>query len=241
MALTEDEILQQINVLTKKTSDNPEMIYKASATLNKALDPELFSGQNTKIVNAINKLAKDFAILETYVNNTVGKNNDIMLDVYTDINAPVWEETRDLMGVETIIEGINLILKGGHQHHLLGLTTDDIDKILTVAQDDEGKLITKATSLGELGNTADAVKYENEALPEVHTVEDAINFILTNGVGSNPESSIVDWDSIMNKPQISDSLALSEGKLEMKSGDNVMSSVNVTIDSDIDDIINGLE
>lgn len=240
MALTEDEILQQINVLTKKTSDNPEMIYKASATLNKALNPELFSGQNSKIVNAINKLAKDFVTLEAYVNNTTRKVNDIILDVHTDINTVIWEETQELMGAETIIEGINKLLKGGHQHHLLGLTADDLDKVLTVAQDDEGKLITKAIPLGELGYTADTVKYENEALPEVHTVEDAINFILTNGVGSNPESSVIDWDSITNKPQISDSLALSEGKLEMKSGDNIMSSIDVTIDSDIDDIVSGL-
>ena len=241
MALTEDEILQQINVLTKKTSDNPEMIYKSSATLNKALDPELFSGQNTKIVNAINKIAKDFAILETYVNDTVGKNNDIMLDVYTDINAPVWKETQELMGAETIIEGINSILKGGHQHHLLGLTTDDIDKILTVAQDDEGKLITKAISLGELGSTADTIKYKNEALPEVHTVEDAINFILTNGVGSNPGSSIVDWDAIQNKPEVPNELVLSEDSLDMKSGDEILSSIDITIDSDIEEIIKNLK
>jgi hypothetical protein len=217
------------------------MIYKASATLNKALNPELFSGQNSKVVNAINKLAKDFATLEAYVNSTTSKNNNVILDVHTDINAVIWEETQELMGAETIIEGINKILKGEHQHNLLGLTADDIDKVLTVAQDDEGKLITKAIPLGELGYTADAVKYENEALPEVHTVEDAINFILTNGVGSSPGNIIVDWDAIQNKPEVPNELVLSEGVLEMKSGDEVLSSIDITMDSDIEDILNDLE
>ena len=241
MALTEEEILQQINVLTKKTSENPEMVYKTSATRNTALDPEYFSGQDTKIVNAINKLAADFKTLEKFVKSSSGKNDDILMDIHTDINAPIWEETKELMESSTIIEGINLILKGHHLHKILNITVDDIDKVLTVAQDEKGKLITKAVPIGELGHTADTVKYENEALPEVHTVEDAINFILTNGAGSSPGNFIVDWDTIQNKPEVPNNLVLSEGSLDMKSGDEVLSSIDITVDSDIEEIINNLK
>ena len=46
MALSEEQIKQQIDVLTTKTSENPEMVYKAIAALNKGLNPEYFSGNN---------------------------------------------------------------------------------------------------------------------------------------------------------------------------------------------------
>lgn len=239
MALTEEEILQQINVLTKKTSDNPEMVYKASATRNTALNPEYFSGQDTKIVNAINKLAADFKTLEKYVKSSSGKNDDVLMDVHTDINAPIWEETKGLMESSTVIEGINLILKGHHLHKILNITVNDIDKVLTVAQDEKGKLVTKAVPLGELGHTADTVKYENETLPEVHTVEDAINFILANGVGS--DDIIINWESIQDKPKVPNELVLSESSLDMISGDEILSSIDITVDSDIEEIINNLK
>lgn len=234
MALTEEEIALQLGVLTKKTSDNPEMIYKASATLNKALNPNYFSGQNTKIVNAINKLAADFEILEKFVRSTAGKSDKVLLDVHTDLNAPVWEETQELMGHKTVIEGINNILKGRAAEKILGLTADDIDKVLTVKQDESGRLYTKAMSLGDLGHTADTVKYENEALPEVHTVKDAIDNILSKVDKIKVD---INWDMIQGKPAVPNSLELSEGALALKSGDEILSFINVTVDSDIDEIL----
>lgn len=44
----------QFNVLSTKTADNTKMTYKSSATLNKALNPNVFTGASTSIVNAIN-------------------------------------------------------------------------------------------------------------------------------------------------------------------------------------------
>lgn len=234
MALTEDEILQQINVLTKKTSDNPEMIYKASTSLNKALDPEHFSGQNTKIVNAINKLAKDFAILETYVNSTSGKNNDIILDVHTDINGPIWAETQVLMGAATIVEGINKILKGGHQHHLLGLGPDDIDKILVVKQDKHGHAVVKAVDSHD-------EYYHNDKHEDITSVGQAIDILLDHLDVNN--NLIIDWEMIQNKPEekpAANNLVLAEGSLQLIDEETILALVDVTIDSDIDDIISGL-
>mgnify|MGYP003296124153 CR=1 FL=1 len=48
MALTTEELLLQMQILTEKTdeSTNPNMIYKKSKALNKGLNPEYYSGNN---------------------------------------------------------------------------------------------------------------------------------------------------------------------------------------------------
>jgi hypothetical protein len=89
-------------------------------------------------------------------------------------------------------------------------------------------------SLGDLGHTADTVKYENEALPEVHTVKDAIDNILSKVDKIKVD---INWDMIQGKPAVPNSLELSEGSLALKSGDEILSFINVTVDSDIDEIL----
>ena len=58
MAMSDEELLLQMNILASKTEDNPNMVFKANKTLNKGLNPDYFTGQDTKIVNAINMLAE---------------------------------------------------------------------------------------------------------------------------------------------------------------------------------------
>ena len=104
MALTEEQILQQINVLTTKTSENTQMTYKTNGTLNKALNPDVFSGTNTKIVNAINLLAS-MADTATATSIAVAeKLNSILLDIDATDNVAVWENVKNLMEKNTIIE-----------------------------------------------------------------------------------------------------------------------------------------
>ena len=67
MAMTDEELLLQMNILTTATENNENMKYRANAALNKGLNPEFFTGNNTKIVNAINKLASEVNALETAV------------------------------------------------------------------------------------------------------------------------------------------------------------------------------
>jgi hypothetical protein len=96
VALSEDQIRQQINVLAQKTSENTEMVYKANATLNKALNPEFFSGNSTKIVNAINQLALANSANEEALVSIANKVNELLLDTNNDANKAMWEETKEL-------------------------------------------------------------------------------------------------------------------------------------------------
>lgn len=144
MALTEEQILQQINVLTTKTSENTSMAYKANATLNKGLNPEYFSGNNTKIVNALNLLAEKNAANDLTTKTVAAKVNEILLDTTSGSGIVIWAETKELMGKDTVIEGINSILKGEKAVQILGVTEADINKVLSVAVDENGDLILKA-------------------------------------------------------------------------------------------------
>ena len=92
----------------------------------------------------------------------------------------------------------------------------------------------------DTGIKAENVPYTNEDHSELTNVREAIDYLLSHESGSTPSFSL-SWDNIIDKPKIADNIALSEGVLEIKSGDSVLSSVNVTIDSDIDDIINNLK
>ena len=53
-----DKNLVQYDVLTLKldSSTNPKLVYKKSTATNKGLNPDYFSGFNTKLVNLLNKI-----------------------------------------------------------------------------------------------------------------------------------------------------------------------------------------
>lgn len=245
MALTEEELLQQVNILATKTDEatNPNMVYKTNATLNKGLNPDYFSGQYTKIVNALNKLASSVEITTTKANDVATKVNELLLDTDAEDKAPIWEAVKELMGKETIIEGLQLLLEGGRQQQVLGLTVDDIGKVLSVAQDDEGNLITKAVEMIAGGGSvtdiiAADVSYSNENFAEITNVASAIDYLLANG-GSGVASSI-EWDNIMNKPEIASSIALTETELVLQSDNGIMSAVPLMADNDINTIIGEL-
>ena len=183
MALTEEQILQQINVLTKKTSENPDMVYKTTAALNKALDPEIFSGNNTTIVNAINKLGKELVAVKTLVNDVVNKINSVLLDVNGEANKELWEDTQKLMGNETIIEGIKHLLEGNLQHQLLGLDIKDEGKVVTIAKDEDGNPVLKAVDAIIGGGTAVNpnvynLLYTNKLNPEINSVGEALDILM---------------------------------------------------------------
>ena len=78
MALSEDVLKLQLDILASKTSDNPDMVFKKNATLNKGLNPDYFSGQHTKIVNALNQLADSSNKANTAVTSFMDKMNNIL-------------------------------------------------------------------------------------------------------------------------------------------------------------------
>ena len=243
MALTEDQIRQQINVLATKTSENSEMVYKANATLNKALNPEFFSGNATKIVNAINQLALSNKANEEAIVGMVNKVNDILLDTSNYTNNLIWEEVKELSGKDTIIECINSILKGDNLNNILNISIDDVGKVLVVEQKEDGKVTTVAKFLDSVTASADKIEYFNELLPEVNNIKDAIDFLIANppsnnGGGIVNPSGSVDWDNIQNKPNVGNALELDDDSLDLidENGD-VLSSIELVSDDEIDDML----
>ena len=247
MALTEEELLLQVNILATKTSDNANMAYKSNATLNKGLNPDFFSGNNTKIVNAINSLASGAQITENTAKTVATQLNNILLDIEITDNKPIWENVQSLMGKPTIIEGLENILTGKKQQEILGLNENDIGKFLTIDKNEDGQLMVKAID-AVLGGapasiSAETIAYSNEEHAEISNVKDALDFLFNNKSGGDvaiPEE--IFWDDIQNKPEIPNGLSINNDKLCLNNeyGEEV-SSVDLVSDSDLDVIINELD
>ena len=230
MALSEEAILQQINVLTTKTAENAEMIYKSIPALNKGLNPEYFSGNETKIVNAINKLAAEVDILNEAVVNMVNKVNGVLMDTMSTENKAFWEDTKELMGEDTIIEGIRAILEGQKQDKILKLDVADDGKLLMVFVNDEGQPEVKPASLGDLDIDVSSydVAYVNRDFKDVSSVGEAIDFILAD------IQQPLQWDDLVNVPKMADDLVIEEDSLVLKSvEDDDLANVPITNDEDI--------
>ena len=251
MALTDEELLLQMNILATKTDSttHPNMVYKTVSTLNKGLNPDVSTGQNTKIVNALNMLAATAASAETNVVNFAQKVNDILLDTGNLTNQAIWETVQGLMEQPTIIEGIRHILEGKQVDRILGISADDIGKILSVAQDDEGNLVIQAIDASISGGSdggsiseidASKVKYENETHPNLTNVSDALDYLFVNGNGGSVVESI-DWGDIVNKPAIANGLSLTETTLALQSEEGEISSVPLMNNEDVDAIFESLE
>lgn len=249
MAMTDEELLLQMNILASKTdeSTNPNMVYKTNKTLNKGLNPDYFSGNSTKIVNALNELfEKDNSVSELAVN--VGRVlNNIITDVTSTEGAAKWAELQEKMGQPTIMDGLIDIYSGAKGAQILGVTSDDVDKVLSVSTNDSGELVIKAIeqianggSVGEVA--AEAVAYSNEDVSSVTNVQEALDYVIE--VVRNSESSgggVVNWEDVMGKPEvIVDSMALSEDYLELKDGDTVVSSIPLMTEEDVEDLIEQL-
>ena len=175
MALSEDVLKLQLDILASKTSDNPDMVFKKNATLNKGLNPDYFSGQHTKIVNALNQLADGSNKANIAVTSFMDKMNNILLDTSNEDNSRIFENLQDLMGAPTIIEGLVNVLEGKTQEQILGLKQEDVGKFLTVGQTDDNKLVLNTI---DLILNAESIEYTNESLPEVHNVKEALDYVV---------------------------------------------------------------
>ena len=248
--MTDEELMLQMNILASKTDSNPNMPYKANATLNKGLNPTYFTGQSTKIVNAINDLASKVNNSTIVAQNVADKVNEILLDITTTDNAPIWENVKDLMGAETIIEGIEKILQGQQVDKILNLDVADKGKVLSIDVDDQGKAILKAIEMAASEPqdlTALNVSYTNSNVPTVKNVKTALDNIFTqlangNTGGGDFEGGVIvgdiTWDMIVDRPQVPSKLQLVSNRLALVDEDGiVLSSVNMMTDAEVDSLI----
>lgn len=234
MALTEEDLKKQLDILTTKTSDNPDMVYNTNPVLNKGLNPEYFTGSNTKIVNAINWLAENNVQTSELSEAVANKVNELLLDTSSDVNKAIWDSVKELMEMDTIIEGIQRILEGKQQDKILGITPDDIGKILSVAQAEDGEMMVKA--IDNILN-AGQLEYTHEEHPEISTVEGALDKLFEmQGQGITE----ITWDMIMDKPEIPTGLELTNDSLVMNSEHGEMSKVPLMSDEDVDMLVNDL-
>lgn len=239
MALNGDAIVQQINVLATKTSENAEMIYKAIPALNKGLNPEYFSGNDTKIVNAINKLAVEVDMLNDALVSMITRVNSILSDTGTAENKEDWEETKELMGVDNLIDGIKSILEGKQQEKIFQLDKADVGKLLSIEKNkNTGALEVKPTSIESLTVEVGSydVAYANRDFKELSSVGEAIDVILDDMI--QPK----EWSDLVNVPKLADDLVIEEDSLVLKSTeDEDLANVPITTDDDINGIIGSLD
>ena len=250
MAMTDEELKLQMEILTSKTESNPNMVYKANAALNKALNPAFFSGNGTKIVNAINDLATkaDQAIVTSQT--VAEKVNSILMDVDTTDNAVIWEAVKELMGKNTIIEGLQEILSGNKVDKILGVDESDKGKLLSVDVDEDGNVILKAIDAILNGGTPNVseIKYVNSKVPSVQNVKGALDYLFNNmGSGNSGELGggvfvgEITWDMIEDKPEvIPDNIRLADNMLQLREGSEVVSAVQLMTSKEVDDLLESM-
>ncbi len=251
MALTDEQLVLQADILASKTDSatNPNMVYKTIASLNKGLNPEVFTANNTKIVNAINYLAGIVTNAEYLVATMGTKMNEALLDLSSDENKAIWEQTKELMGKTNIIEGMQSVLEGQQQDKILGITAADIDKVLSVARNDNGDLVVKAIDMIHPVSKVDEIEYTNNKSANIQNVKDALDYLFENmNNGNNGELGggvtigEITWDMIEGKPEIiADQLVLSDNNLTLSGQGSVISTVPLINQQDIDELIAGLD
>ena len=108
MALTDQEKVLQAGILAEKTDEatNPNMVYSTAGSANKGLNPAYFSGNNTKIVNAMNATYKQAEMAMSTVNGFGDKIDNILLNTETSEGKVKLEQLRTDMGHQTLVEGL---------------------------------------------------------------------------------------------------------------------------------------
>lgn len=256
MAMTDEELMLQMNILVSKISDNPNMPFKSNAVLNKGLNPEFFSGNYTKVVNALNQLAAEAKDVKTNAIKVADKVNELLLDTSNTENQAIWEQLKVAMGQPTIIQGLVDLYEGKQVGKILGLgdlSTEDAGKVLSIDKDEDGNIIFKAVShVAEIPEVkATDIAYANNFNDEITNVKNALDFVIDSiangnigdggsGVPSTP--SKVTWEMIENKPTvIADNMSLSSSHLELKDGDTVVSSVPLLSDGEVDVLLESFD
>ena len=243
MALTDEQVLQQLNVLTEKTSDNASMKYTKASRTNKGLNPEKFSSYNSKIVNAINLLYSDSLKIQADAAASTQMINDVMGSTLITENQEIWNSVVDILTnigpkYNNMIYASKAILTGEAISQILQVSKEDKGKLLSIDLDEENRVIIKTVPAGSGGSItsldASSVTYSNTNITSLTNVKEAIDYMLTNNV------SEINWENIKNKPDLADGLGLTDTALVLKSGEKDMSTVELMNETDVTEIVSTL-
>lgn len=245
MALTDEQLAIQLQVLTEKTSSNANMTYTKSTRTNKALNPDKFSNNNSKIVNAINLLYDDSVKTQADAANSTQILNDVLGSTAVPENKSEWDSVIEILhgispSYNNMINASKAILTGEAISQILQISSADKGKLLSVDLDEENNVIIKTVTAGTGSGgditTLDAsnVTYTNTNVASLTNVKEAIDYMLNNNV------SEINWENIKNKPNFVDGLELTDNALLLKSGENSVSTVELISDNDITEIISAL-
>ena len=109
-----DKNLVQYDVLTLKldSSTNPKLVYKKSTATNKGLNPDYFSGFNTKLVNLLNKIAKDMITTQDTVKQVYDNYDPVVLNTSTTEGKVLLDKMRLATGKDTLVESVTALANG---------------------------------------------------------------------------------------------------------------------------------
>lgn len=104
----------QYDVLTYKldATTNDKLVYKASKLGNKGLNPAYFSGNDTKLINILNKYYEDIDYVKSTTTGVYSKFDPIVLDTDDPDNKAILEAMRKATGKQTLIESVLALAKG---------------------------------------------------------------------------------------------------------------------------------
>ena len=94
------------------STTNPKLKYKKSPLTNKGLDPSLFSGDNTKIVNILNNFANSIDLTSKTVKQVYSTYNPVILDTLTVEGKALLEKMRLATGKDTLVESVTALANG---------------------------------------------------------------------------------------------------------------------------------
>ena len=245
MALTEEQLAVQLQVLTEKTSDNASMTYSKTARTNKALNPDKFSSHNSKIVNAINLLYTDSVKTQADAATSTQILNNVLGSTSVPENETEWNSVVEILkGIsptyKNMIYASKAILTGEAISQILQVSAEDKGKLLSIDLDEENNVIIKTVTAGTSSGgdittlDASAVTYKNDNIVSLTNVKEAIDYMLTNNITE------INWENIKNKPNFIDGLELTDNALLLKSGENNVSTVEIISEDDITEIVNAL-
>lgn len=98
-----NQVAYEVFTTKLDTTTNPLMVYKTSTFMNKGLNPEYFTGNNTRIVNVLNKLARDIDSANNTVGGVYNKFNPVVGDTAVSEVKTYLNALREATGQESLI------------------------------------------------------------------------------------------------------------------------------------------